>query len=542
MNSQVTARPFTIGIGLNDEQVEPDRRILGGKGAGLVEMVAMGLPVPPGFVINTEAGRSFLNERKLPDTLLFEVDDRIATLEKLTGRHFGSETDPLLVSVRSGAPVSMPGMMDTVLNVGLTWAGAEAMAARTGDSRFAWTSLERLLDAFARTVRGIGAVVLEEALLDVSHQPAEGASARARCAAILALIEAESGTSFPDAQGQLRESIEAVFRSWQSPRARAYRAHKGISDDLGTAVVVQCMVFGNRDASSGSGVAFTRDPSTGARGAYGDFLFLAQGEDVVSGERDTEPLTAVADRLPEIAEQLTQALDALERQTRDLCDVEFTIESSRLYVLQTRVGQRSGRAAVRLAVDLVDEGLISEQEAVARVSDEQLDVANRDRFLGEPEPGAVLAQGVAASPGAVVGLAVFDADRARQMADRGEQVVLFRPTTSPVDLPGVLAAKGVVTGRGGRTSHAAVVARGLDRPAVCGVGDVRISADATAATVNGRQLCEGEVVSVDGDHGMVTLGRRPWRPAVEDDPYLARFLQWRSANTPLSDIARGDDR
>jgi pyruvate,orthophosphate dikinase len=419
--------------------------------------------------------------------------------------------------------------MDTVLNVGLTWAATEALAARCGDPRFAWSSFERLLDAFARTVRGVSAGDVEDALLGVDPDPDPGSAAKLRCAALLTLIEASSGGPFPHPAGQLQESIEAVFRSWHSPRALAYRAHKAISDNLGTAVVVQSMVFGNRDANSGSGVAFTRDPSTGARGAYGDFLFTAQGEEVVSGERDTQSLSVIGTRLPAAADLLAGVLNTLERHTRDLCDVEFTIESGRLYVLQTRVGQRSGRAAVRMAVDLADEGLISQDEALARVTDEELTAAAADRFADEPDPTAVLARGLAASPGAATGIAVFESHRARRLAESGEDVVLFRPTTSPVDLPGVLAAVAVVTGRGGRTSHAAVVARGLHRPAVCGVGELVVAADHRTARLGDHQIAEGEYVSVDGDRGVIGLGRREPGPADTGDPHLARFLHWRSA-------------
>jgi pyruvate,orthophosphate dikinase len=521
------------------EDVGAGRDVLGGKGAGLVEMVGLGLPVPAGFVIGTPCGRAYLDSAArpsaLPGGLETELADRVAALEAATGRRFGDEADPLLVSVRSGAPVSMPGMMDTVLNVGLSVRGAERLAERTGDARFAWTSLERLLDGFARTVRGLDAGELEDALLDLPVEPDPGAAARARCDALLAVIERECGRGFPDADVQLRESIEAVFRSWRSRRAVAYRRHRGIDENLGTAVVVQAMVFGNRDADSGSGVAFTRDPSTGTRGAYGDFLFAAQGEDVVSGEHDTLPLAALGERLPEVHAELTRAFDTLEKHTRDLCDVEFTVESGRLYVLQTRSGQRSGRAAVALAVDLVDEGLITEAEAVARVDDEQLAAARAPRFDAEPPPAEVLARGLAASPGAVTGAAAFCAERAAALRDEGREVILVRPTTSPVDLPGVIAAIGVVTGRGGRTSHAAVVARGMGRAAVCGVGELVVAPDRRSAALNGRALAEGELISVDGDRGIVSLGRRPAAPAAGTDPALARFLTWRQRHTTATD-------
>lgn len=511
-----------LTFGFSDEG-DADRAVLGGKGAGLVEMVRLGLPVPPGFVIGTICGRAYLAEDTLPGELSAELATRLAALESATGRRFGDDSDPLLVSVRSGAPVSMPGMMDTILNVGLTENGTRALAERTGDARFAWTSLERLLDGFARTVRRIGTGEIEDVLLDLAVEPDPARAAEVRCHALLGLLG-----DFPDAQGQLLEAIEAVFRSWTSRRARAYRKHKGIDEDMGTAVVVQTMVFGNRDADSGSGVAFTRDPSTGARGAFGDFLFTAQGEDVVSGEHDTDPLPVISDRLPEVYDQLLATFETLEKHTRDLCDVEFTIESGELYILQTRVGQRSGRAAVTLAVDLVDEGLIDLAEARERVSDEQLAAATAPRYPDEPEPEAVIARGLAASPGAVTGRAAFDADRAQQMHDDGDDVVLLRPTTSPADLPGVIASVGVVTGRGGRTSHAAVVARGMGRAAVCGAGELTVAPDRRSASLAGHDLTEGEPISVDGDRGIVSRGERRSAPAAEMDAAIARFLGWRS--------------
>ena len=507
---------------LDDDAAGVGREVLGGKGAGLVRMRELGLPVPAAFVITTACGRDYLREQRLPDGLARELDERIAALERAGGRRFGDDDSPLLVSVRSGAPVSMPGMMDTILNVGLTWEGAEALAGETGDAAFAWGCLERLLEQFARTVRGLSAGVVEEALMD-----AGGAGTRERSRVLLELIERESGRPFPDAGGQVREAVEAVFRSWMSPRARAYRRHKGIDEAMGTAVVVQTMVFGNRGEDSGSGVAFTRDPSTGAQGAYGDFLFDAQGEDVVAGERDTRPLAELAERLPAVADELRRVFDVLERDARDMCDVEFTVEQGRLWILQTRVGQRSGRAAVRLAVAFVEEGLISVEEALGRVGDEQLEAAMAPVFDGDT--GDVVARGLAASPGAAIGVAAFQAERAQRLCDEGREVVLVRPTTAPADLPGVIASVGVVTGRGGPTSHAAVVARGMGRPAVCGAGDVVVAAGGRSATVAGVVLHEGETVSVDGDRGLVSRGARSRVPA-ESDPVLARFLAWRQAD------------
>jgi pyruvate, orthophosphate dikinase len=506
-----TAAPLTYAF---HDAPAADRMLLGGKGAGLVEMVKLGLPVPPGFVLGTPCGRAYLAEGQLPGGLTEELVERMAILEDASRRRFGDHRAPMLVSVRSGAPVSMPGMMDTILNVGLTVDGAESLARETGDARFAWSCMERLLDGFAGTVREISAGVIEDVLLDLPHASDPVDAARARCDALLALIERESGRPFPDPAGQLRESIAAVFRSWNSPRAKAYRRHKGIDEDMGTAVVVQLMVFGNRGRRSGSGVAFTRDPATGAAGVYGDFLFEAQGEDVVSGERDTEPLFVLGERLPAVMAQLGEAFQTLERETQDMCDVEFTVEDGRLWILQTRVGQRSGRAAVRIAVAMVDEGLITQDQALTRVSGEQLEAATAPVFADEASAELVIARGLAASPGAAVGRLALDSERAQRLQEQGESVILLRPTTSPADLPGVLASVGLVTGRGGRTSHAAVVARGLGRPAVCGVGDIA------------ERVTDGEIVSVDGDRGLLIRGARPLSPA-ESDETLARFLSWR---------------
>ncbi len=489
----------------------PDPALLGGKGAGLARMVALGLPVPAGFILGTPCGRDLSEDGTLPDALIAEVDERLAALVQDAGRRFGDDEAPLLISVRSGAPVSMPGMMDTILNVGLTEAGAAALARETGDEAFAASSLERLLHGFATTVRGVSAGLVEETLLDLPR----GSDAAARGQALLKLIEAESVRGFPDPRGQLLESIGAVFRSWDSPRAKAYRKHKSIDEAMGTAVVVQRMVFGNRGDDSGSGVCFTRDPATGAAGAYGDVLFYAQGEDVVAGERDTLPISDLRERAPQVMGALESVGATLEADARDLCDIEFTIEQGELWILQTRVGQRSGRAAVRLAVAFAREGVITEAEAVARVADEQLEAALAPVFANEPPEDAILARGLPCSPGAVVGTATLTCDAAQRRAQDGDAVVLIRPTTSPADLPGVLAAAAVVTARGGRASHAAVVARGLDKPVVCGTGDLDVA--------------DGETVSVDGDRGLVARGALELSEAAED-PTIKTFLQWRDAH------------
>jgi pyruvate,orthophosphate dikinase len=510
---------------------EPDANRLGGKGASLVKMVGLGLPVPPGFVLSTDIGRAYLAASALPDGVLGGVESQLRSLEQQLDRKLGNPDAPLLVSVRSGAPVSMPGMMDTILNVGLNNEVVEGLARDSRDPEFAWGSYERLLDSFATTVRGITAGVVEEALLDAPTAGLEPWEAsRERVKALLALIREQSGSDFPQApHTQVAECIDAVFGSWNSPRAKAYRKFRGIDDAIGTACVVQSMVFGNRhgEQPSGSGVAFSRDPSTGAPGAYGEILYDAQGEDVVSGVRDADPLDALTDRLPALSTQLDEILTSLERDARDLIEVEFTIELGRLWVLQTRVAQRGGRAAVRIAVDLAGEGVISEQEAAERITDEQLGAARAPRFAAEAPEADVIARGLASSPGGAVGEAAFDAARAQALAEDGRTVVLIRPTTSPTDVQGFIASAAVVTGRGGRTSHAAVVARGMGRPAVCGIGDVEVHDGARSATVAGVELEEGASIAVDGDRGLVAR-TAPAFADLAEDPYVTKLTDWRA--------------
>jgi pyruvate,orthophosphate dikinase len=499
--------------------------LLGGKGAGLTQMAADGVPVPPGFVLTTQCGRHYLENNRMPDGLEDEIRLALGRLGDRVGRRFGDVAKPLLVSVRSGAPVSMPGMMDTVLNVGLTEDSVRTLAQETGDSYFAFSCFERLLDGFARTVRGISAGVIEETIGPPSREHT-AEDLLHRCQNLLAIIKSESDTPFPAPEDQLTEAVAAVFRSWNSRRAKAYRTHRNISDDLCTAIVVQAMVFGNRGTDSGSGVAFTRDPANGAAGTCGEFLLRAQGEDVVSGEYEPGSLNDLRKHLPRAAAELDQVLTALERRARDMCDVEFTVENGRLWVLQTRVGQRSGRAEVRIAVDMVGEGLITRDEAIERVEQRGLESVAIPRFANEPSADDVLARGIPSSPGAAVGIAVFDATRAQELAETGEKIVLIRPTTSPADLPGLLASVGVVTGRGGPMSHAAVVARGLDRPAVCGVGEVSVAPHMRSATVAGQVVQEGTVISVDGDRGILSRGALELVPA-EEEPAYRQVLLWR---------------
>jgi pyruvate,orthophosphate dikinase len=441
----------------------------------------------------------------------------------------------LLVSVRSGAPVSMPGMMDTVLNVGLNADTVRGLAAQTGDERFAWGCYVRLLETYARVVRGVDAGELEDRLMDLGD-----ASPPQIVEALLALVADHDGRPVPeDPHEQVLEAVAAVFGSWDSPRAKAYRRFRGIDDGLATAATVQAMVFGNRGETSASGVAFTRDPSTGERGAFGDLLFNAQGEDVVAGERDAEPLDAMAQRLPAAHARLTETLKTIELDAGDLCEVEFTVEERTLWILQTRIGLRSGPAAVRVAVALVDEGRISIDDAIGRITPAQLEAAGAPRIGVAFSEDDTIASGLAAAPGAAIGEAVFDPARATTLAAQGRDVVLLRPTTSPADVAGFIAARAVVTGRGGRTSHAAVVARGMHRPAICGVGEIRVSDDRRSAELAGATLHEGEIVTVDGDRGLLARGRHELGEPLAD-PVVKRFLAWCVERALVPALAAGD--
>jgi pyruvate, orthophosphate dikinase len=490
--------------------------LLGGKGANLAEMTRMGLCVPPGFIITTDACREYLRAERLPDGLADEIRDALAGVEDQAGRRFGDPTDPLLVSVRSGARFSMPGMMDTVLNIGLNRDTLKGLAAVTGNETPAYDAYRRLLDMFGRIVLGVDeelfrdvrARLVEDAgVTDASQLGTEGLQRLAD--RYEQVIVDETGAPFPeDPEEQLLRAVEAVFRSWNGRRARDYRRLEGIPDDLGTAVNVQAMVFGNRGPDSGTGVAFTRDPATGERTPYGDFLVDAQGEDVVAGIRHTEPLDALAERFPACHEELLEVLDGLERRYRDMCDVEFTIEDGRLWILQTRVGKRTAEAAVRMAVEMAEEGLIDAKEAVVRVRPDQVEKILHPRF--DPDADYTpLARGLAASPGAATGVVVFTADEAEERAAEGEKVILVRPETSPDDLHGIVAAQGVLTSHGGLVSHAAVVARGIGKPAVCGASAIRIDVRAGAFEVDGSVVRDGDVISLDGTTGEVVVGEVP---------------------------------
>ncbi|HLX89178.1 MAG TPA: pyruvate, phosphate dikinase, partial [Acidimicrobiales bacterium] len=450
--------------------------LLGGKGANLAEMTSvLGLPVPPGFTISTDACRAYMHGG-WPDGLTGEVAKARARLERTMGKRLGDPVDPLLVSVRSGAKFSMPGMMDTVLNLGLNDESVEGLAKQTDDERFAYDSYRRFVSMYARIVLGLRGEWFDVQLDEAKERAGITSDADVPVAELRRLVEEyqryvrdETRRPFPqDPDAQLRGAIEAVFRSWNGPRAIAYREHEGISHELGTAVNVQAMVFGNRDDNSGTGVGFTRDPATGVKGEYGDFLVNAQGEDVVAGIRNTEPLSALKARFPKIHAELLKIFARLERHYRDMCDTEFTIEQGKLWMLQTRVGKRTGRAALRMAVDMTKDAAIrlGREEAVGRVTAEHLEQVLHPQFSGSGH--AVITKALGASPGAAVGRAYFTADDAAAAAERGEAVILVRSETSPEDVHGMLASQGILTARGGLVSHAAVVARGWGKPAVVG--------------------------------------------------------------------------
>jgi pyruvate,orthophosphate dikinase len=487
--------------------------LLGGKGANLAEMTSvLDLPVPPGFTIATTACRTYM-DHGWPEGLTVEIAKARLRLEKRMGKRVGDADDPLLVSVRSGAKFSMPGMMDTVLNLGLNDKSVEGLARQTDDQRFAYDSYRRFVAMYGRIVLGVPGEEFDS-LLDAAKElagttldagvPVE--LLRYLVEAYQQIVERHTGKPFPqDPDEQLRGAIEAVFASWDGPRAIAYRVRERIAHDLGTAVNVQAMVFGNRDDNSGTGVGFTRDPATGAVGEYGDFLVNAQGEDVVAGIRNTEPLSALADAFPKIHKELLAIFARLEHHYRDMCDTEFTIDQGKLWMLQTRVGKRTGRAALRMAVDMVSERAIklTRDEALGRITGEHLEQVLHPQFASTGHP--VLVRGLGASPGAAVGRVYLTADDAKAAAERGEAVVLVRSETSPEDVHGMLAAEGILTARGGLVSHAAVVARGWGKPAVVGAEALRIGR--SSFSVGDVVVSEGDWISVDGTNGTVVLGQ-----------------------------------
>ncbi|MGV9994549.1 pyruvate, phosphate dikinase [Streptomyces sp. NPDC003374] len=491
--------------------------LLGGKGAGLAEMTRLGLPVPPGFTVTTEACKVYLATGEEPPELAVETARALAGLERAMGRELGAPDDPLLVSVRSGARFSMPGMMETILDIGLNDASVHGLAKASGQERFAWDSYRRLVQMFGHTVMGVDGDLFQDAIAAHRAQRHVHADQELDAAELAQLTEEfkeiirrETGEDFPqDPAEQLQRAIRAVFDSWNGERARVYRHREHIPEDLGTAVNVQAMVFGNLGPDSGTGVAFTRDPATGAPGVYGDYLPDAQGEDVVAGVRDAVPLTELERLDPRSYAELVGHLRTLEGHYRDLCDVEFTVERGRLWILQTRVGKRTAQAAFRIAHDLREEGTITADEALVRVGGAELTRLMFPRFELRPTD-APLAHGVPASPGAAVGVAVFDPATAQRRAADGEDVVLVRRETTPDDLPGMIAAQAVLTSRGGKTSHAAVVARGMGKVCVCGAESLTVDPAARLFTTDaGVVVREGDTLSVDGTAGTVHLGALP---------------------------------
>ena len=515
-------------------EVDETAEAIGGKAHGLAVLRRLGLPVPAGFVIGTSACRAFRLDGRLPAGLDAELAAALAGLEAATNRKLGGTERPLVVSVRSGGSVSMPGMMSTVLDLGLTAETAGALAAETGDARFALDSRLRFLSTFASAITGFD-VEAATRELDLGDEVAHLTSS---IRGVETLIRRRAGEAvLHDAHRQLELAITAVFSSWDTPRANTYRELHGIPHDLGTAVVVQAMAFGNRDDHSGSGVAFSRNPSTGEPEPFGDVLFGRQGDDVVSGRAKTRPLHDLADREPSVWAALLAALELVERHYRDAAYLEFTFEAGELWLLQARPGRFAGRAAVRVAIDLADEGLIGRHDAVLRISPNQLRQAGYARITVTGE-GDVLARGLGASPGVASGRVVTTADNAARLAADGP-VILVRPQTSPLDLHGLAAAAGVVTARGGPASHAAVVARSMGKPAVVGVADL----DVTDAGVRagGRTIPQGTLVTIDGTGGEVVIGSPDIETAAAD-PSLRRLLEWADQVTgdasPRSDAER----
>ncbi len=542
---------FRFGGGSADGDAT-QKDLLGGKGANLAEMAGIGLPVPPGLTIATSVCAAYYDAGgKLPDSVKADVLAALGHVEAITGKTFGDAADPLLVSVRSGARVSMPGMMDTVLNLGLNDATVEGLAAASGNPRFAWDSYRRFVQMYGDVVLGLDHYLFEDALeiakedkgvtLDTELSPDD---LRALVARYKAIVVQHWGDEFPqDPHEQLWGAIGAVFGSWRSERARTYRRLNDIPESWGTAVTVQAMVFGNRGDTSATGVAFTRDPATGERVTYGEYLINAQGEDVVAGIRTPQYLTKAAreragaralsmeESMPVVFAELADVFALLEKHYRDMQDIEFTVEDGRLWMLQTRAGKRTAKAALRIAVDMVDEGLIDETAAVLRVEAGALDQLLHPTL----DPKAVrdvIAKGLPASPGAASGAVVFDSDEAEVRAKRGDAVILVRIETSPEDIHGMHAARGILTARGGMTSHAAVVARGMGRPCVSGAGSLAIDAKARMFSAGGRTVHEGERITIDGSTGEVMLGEVPTvEPELAGD--FGRLMEWADRHRKL---------
>jgi len=510
-----------------------DKDLLGGKGAGLARMTSLGLPVPPGFTITTEVCRQTMVAGDVPDELWSEVDAAVARLEEKTGRTFGSGPVPILLSVRSGAKFSMPGMMDTVLNLGINDEVVKALIEWSGDPHFGWDAYRRFLQMYGDVVLGIDEKLFQDVLtelrsdrdvIDDSELTADDLEEAAR--RFRAIIERERPGRLPDEpMQQLRGAITAVFKSWNTKRATDYRRIHSIPHELGTAANVQMMVFGDLGDDSGTGVCFTRDPGTGDRVLYGDYLPRAQGEDVVAGIRNTLTLNELAGLHPECHDQLIGIMNGLEKHYRDMCDIEFTIERDVLYILQTRAGKRTAAAAVKMAVSMVHEGLIDKATAVTRVEPASLEQLHRPRVANSVRASSAMASGVAASPGAATGKVVFTSEDAVEQMRHGETVILVRPETAPDDIHGMDAAAGILTSQGGKTSHAAVVARGMGKPAVTGAAELLVDARAGIASTDTVDLRKGDTITIDGTKGLVFLGEVEL-VAPDVPPQLGELLEW----------------
>ncbi len=531
------------------------RALLGGKGSGLFDMTRAGVPVPPGLTVTTEACNAYLAEGgKFPEGMWEQVLEALKVVEERAGKGFGSTENPLLVSVRSGAKFSMPGMMDTVLNLGMNDAIAESMVKLTGDARFVYDAYRRLVQMFGSVVMNVSDEAFEDFLTEVKRE--RGVKSDVDLNAedwfrvtkeFQAIFCTQTGIDFPqDPFRQLELAVEAVFKSWNGKRAIDYRNAAGIAHDLGTAVNVQTMVFGNMGEQSGTGVAFTRNPATGDRKLFGDYLMNAQGEDVVAGIRTPLPIAHLESENPEVYKQFTDIADRMEQHYRNMQDVEFTIERGKLWMLQTRDGKRTARAAVRIAVEMVEEGLISKEEAVLRVSPANVIQLLHPQFddlekAAAKKAGRMIATGVNASPGAAVGVAAFDADLAEKWGKAKRDVIMVRPETKPDDVHGMLAAKGILTSRGGATSHAAVVARQFGVPCVCGAEALDIDVRGRVLKVGDTVVHEGETISIDGSTGEVFLGEiSRIEPDFHREADLIKLLGWADEFRRLGIYANAD--
>ncbi|HPZ44354.1 MAG TPA: pyruvate, phosphate dikinase [Bacillota bacterium] len=523
------------------------KNLLGGKGANLAEMTNIGLPVPPGLIVTTEACKDFTaQDQQFPAGLEEQIQQGIARLEEKTGKRFGDEANPLLLSVRSGAPVSMPGMMDTVLNLGLNDRTTEALASATGDERFALDCYRRFINMFGDVVMGVEHHKFESILanhkekvqIKLDNQLSAG-DWREIIAEYKKLVQKETGRLFPqEPMEQLFMAVRAVFNSWNNDRAIVYRKINKIPDDLGTAVNIQVMVFGNLGNDSGTGVAFTRNPSTGENKIYGEYLINAQGEDVVAGIRTPQPIDLLQQDMPEIYNQFAEVCGLLTRHYRDMQDIEFTVERGKLWILQTRSGKRTAQAAIKIAVDMVEEGLITREEAVLRVEPGQLDQLLHRRINSGAKLN-IIARGLPASPGAASGMVVFDADEAERLNAEGKKIILVRVETTPDDIHGIVGSQGVLTSRGGMTSHAAVVARGMGKPCVCGCESISIDYEKNVFSVGDLVVRKGDTISIDGSTGNVILGEVPMLDP-ELSPEFKQLLEWADQLRTLGVRANAD--